>query len=189
MITDAISAFRMTFPNVELALEEANTTRLAERLVEGSIDAAFLRLDENSFEGLRVRPLFQEPMMAVMRLDHKAAAADSVELLELANDPLLLCPREVGPILYDAVVGAFRRAGIQPLFGQPPPQISSIVNLVAAGLGVSVVPAVMSRIGGSAHVFKPIRKDGPVVPLAFATKADDISPIVANLDNLVRMTG
>ena len=172
-----------------MALQEANTTHLAERLVEGSVDAAFLRLEENSHRDLRVRSLFQEPMMAVMRADHAAADANSVDLSDLAQDPLLLCPREVGPILHDAVTGAFRRAGIQPLLGQPTPQISSIVNLVAAGLGVSVVPAVMSHIGGSAHVFKPIRKDGPVVPLAFATRSDSTSPVVANLDNLVRMTG
>ena len=136
-----------------------------------------------------MRPLFQEPMMAVLRPDHKAAGADSVELSELAGDPLLLCPREVGPILFDAVTGAFRRAGIEPILGQPTPQICSIVNLVAAGLGVSVVPAVMSRIGGGAHVFKPIRHDGPVVPLAFATRSDSVSPVVANFDSLVQMTG
>ena len=84
-------------------------------------------------------------------------------------------------------IGAFRRAGIEPLLGQPTPQISSIVNLVAAGLGVSIVPAVVSRIGGNAHVFRPIRENGPVVPLAFATRGDSVYPVVANFDSLVRM--
>ena len=187
-ITDTIASFRTAYPDVQLTLEEANTTRLAEGIVERSIDAAFLRLDEHGHPDLRVTPILQEPMLAVMRFDHKAAYADSVELADLVNDPLLLCPREVGPILFDAVMGAFRHAGFEPMLGQPTPQISSIVNLVAAGLGASIVPASMSRLGGATHVFKPIRTQAPIVPLAFATRTDTTSPVVANFERFFGKT-
>ena len=64
----------------------------------------------------------------------------------LKDDPFLLFPRETAPMVYDTVVDACRKAGFEPVIGQLAPHFSSIVNLVAAELGVSIVPASMAQV-------------------------------------------
>ncbi len=187
-VTGVIAAFRGTYPDVELRLEEANTRRLPQGLREGSVDAAFLRPAEADNDGLAVAALEPEPMVAVLRKDHRSAQVAEVSLAEFAGEPLLLFPREIGPMLFDIVVGACRRAGFEPQLGQVTPQIASIVHLVAAGFGVAIVPTSMSQLGPDAVVFRPLAGDAPRAPLAFARSASDPSPIVLNFENIVRET-
>jgi hypothetical protein len=68
----------------------------------------------------------------------------------LKEDLFLLFPREIGPTLYDTIVGACRKAGFEPIIGQLAAQIASVVNLVAAELGVSIVPASMMQVRATA---------------------------------------
>ena len=183
-VTRALAAFRATYPDVELTLEEANTARLLQGLREGSIDAAFLRPAEEDRDGLAVTTLHLEPMIAVLPCSHPSAQQEEIALSELANAPLLLFPREIGPLLFDIVVNACRRAGFEPRLGQTTPQIASIVHLVAAGFGVAIVPQSMGQLGGADVVYKPFLGDGPRAPLAFARSAQAPSPIALNLETL-----
>ncbi len=184
-VNRTIAAFRRTYPDVELRLEEANTRRLLEGLRERSVDAAFLRPGEADREDLVVMALHLEPMITVLPVNHSSAQAEAVALADLADEPLLLFPREIGPLLFDVVVAACREAGFEPRLGQTTPQIASIVHLVAAGLGVAIVPESMSQLGPKAVVFKPFREGGPKAPLAFARSKDDASPITLNFEAVV----
>ena len=184
-ITRALAAFRKTYPDVTLKLEEANTSRLLQGLREGSIDAAFLRPADDDRDELAVTDLESESMTAVLPRGHPATRAEGVLLSDLAGAPLLLFPREIGPVLFDIVVDACRRAGFEPRLGQTTPQIASIVHLVAAGFGVAIVPQSMSQLGAADVVYAPILGDGPRAPLAFAVSAQDPSPIAVNLHAIV----
>ena len=61
-------------------------------------------------------------------------------------DPFLLFPRPIGPRLYHRLIGACRKAGFDPMIGQLVPQLASVITLVAANLGVSIVPVSMSQL-------------------------------------------
>lgn len=187
-VNRTIAVFRQAYPAVELRLEEANTRRLLEGLRERSVDAAFLRPREADREGLVVTALHLEPMITVLPRYHSSAQAEAVDLADLADEALLLFPREIGPLLFDIVVAACRQAGFEPRLGQTTPQISSIVHLVAAGLGVAVVPESMSQLGPEAVVFKPFREGGPKAPLAFARSEEDASPIALKFEAVVSNT-
>ena len=187
-VTRAIAAFRKAYPDVELRLEEANTSRLLQGLQEGSIDAAFLRPAEEDESGLNVTALHFEPLVAALPRSHPSAEAEAIMLSALAEDPLLLFPREIGPLLFDIVVNACRDAGFEPRLGQTTPQIASIVHLVAAGLGVAIVPQSMNQLEPEAVVFKSFVEGGPKAPIAFARRASDPSPIVLNLEAIVGRT-
>ena len=184
-VTHALADFRATYPDVELTLEEANTARLLRGLREGSIDTAFLRPADGDRDGLVVTALDREPMIAVLPRSHPVAKAEGVRLADLADAPLLLFPREIGPVLFDIVVDACRRAGFEPRLGQTTPQIASIVHLVAAGFGVAIVPQSMRQLGAADVVYAPILGEGPRAPLAFARSAQDPSPIALNLQGIV----
>ena len=181
----AIRAFGRAYPEVSLTLEEANTARLLERLASGEVDAAFLRPNEESYRELRLRRLADEPMLLVLPKSHKLAEQRGVALVDLAADRFVMFPREVGPRLYDAVIGACRDAGFKPVLGQEVPQIPSIINMVAAEAGVSIVPSSLAAIHVAGVRYVQITGAAPTARLALAWRRDGRAATLANFLALV----
>jgi DNA-binding transcriptional LysR family regulator len=153
----AIRAFRERHPAVALALEESGTTELVEALRAQTIDAAFLRSPVGESADLTIRPLLEEPMVAALPSGHRLSAADTaLPLAELAGETFVLYRRPVGPGLHDAIIAACDRAGFSPQIGQQAPRMLSTLSLVAAGLGVTVVPASMSRLEAEGVVYRAL---------------------------------
>ena len=180
VVPSAIRAFRRAYAGVELTLEEANTTRLVAGLQDGSFDVAFLRPGGAESEAFQLRLLSEEPMMVALPARHPAAGQQEVELAILKDDPFLLFPRSIGPTLYDGIMGACREAGFEPKIGQLAPQIASIINFVAAELGVSIVPASMSQLQVSGVIYRPIAGQAPTARLALAYRRGETSAVVRN---------
>jgi DNA-binding transcriptional LysR family regulator len=181
VVPTAIRAFRRAYADVELALEEANTTRLVAGLKEGSLDAAFLRPGDAAREAFQLRLLYEEPMVAALPASHPAVAPQAVDLATLRLDPFLLFPRPIGPRLYDSIIDACRKAGFDPVIVQFVPQLVSVITLVAADLGVSIVPASMSQLQIPGVVYRPIAGEAvPTAPLALAHRRGETSPLVRN---------
>jgi len=180
VVPGAIRSFRRAYPDVHLTLSEGNTTMLVDCLNEGTLDAAFLRPGAVGTDVFQLRLLSEEPMMVALPTSHAAASREEVDLADFATDPLVLFPRSVGPAFYDTIIGAFRAVNVEPRMGQTAPQIASVVNLVAAALGISVVPASMAQLSVAGVVFRPIRGEGPVARIALATRKSDTGKIVRN---------
>jgi DNA-binding transcriptional LysR family regulator len=176
----AIRAFRQAYPDVDLVLDEANSARLLAALEAETLDVAFIRPGSKKAEAFQVRLLSEEPLLAALPASHPAAASDEIDLADLAGERLLLFPREVGETLFDSVIGAFRAAGVEPDLGQPAPQIASVLIFVAAGMGVSVVPASMSLLSIPGVVFRPLKGQTPTARLALATRRGDTNVILRN---------
>ena len=179
VVPRAIRAFRRAYPDVDLRLEEANTTRLVAALQDGGLDAAFVRPGSPGLEAMTLRLVSEEPLVAAMPTAHRAADREEVALDELGGE-LVLFPREIGPVLHDTVTGAFRSAGIEPVVVQSAPQIASTLNLVAAELGVTLAPACMAQLAIAGVTYRPIAGDVPVARLALATRRDNRNPAVPN---------
>jgi DNA-binding transcriptional LysR family regulator len=120
-------------------------------------------------------------MVAALPASHPAAAQQAVDLATLKLDPFLLFPRPNGPTLYDSIIGACRKAGFDPVIGQLVPQLASVITLVAADLGVSIVPASMSQLQIAGVAYRAIAGEAtPIAPLALAYRRGETSPIVRN---------
>jgi DNA-binding transcriptional LysR family regulator len=176
----AIRDFRRAYPEIRLTLEEANTTRLVIGLQDGTFDAVFLRPGAPGAEELQLRQLVEEPMVVALPRGHPAAALKRVDLALLRDDPFLLFPREIAPTVYDTVVDACRKAGFEPLISQLAPHFSTIVNLVAAELGVSIVPASMMQVRAAGVAYRQIAGQPPTTQLALAYRRGETSPVVRN---------
>jgi DNA-binding transcriptional LysR family regulator len=98
----------------------------------------------------------------------------------LKDDPFLLFPREIAPTVYDTVVDACRKAGFEPVISQFAPHFSTIVNLVAAELGVSIVPASMMQAHVAGTAYRQIAGQSPTTRLALACRRGETSPVVRN---------
>ncbi|MER8427636.1 LysR family transcriptional regulator [Mesorhizobium sp. M1403] len=186
LVPEALRQFRRTYPEVELTLEELNSLQLLDRLTHQRLDAVFIRPGREPVSGAAVLSLPPESMMIVVPAEHRLAHLYAVEMKDLAGEPLILFSRLLGPALYDEIIAACRRAGFEPIIGQVAPQITSIANLVAVELGVSIVPARMANAAIPGVRFLPIKGDAPVARLALATRSEDRSVITANFVRFVR---
>jgi DNA-binding transcriptional LysR family regulator len=146
VVTGLVHRFKRRYPAVELTLEEANTPILLEWLLDERLDAVFLRPGLLQPEGVKLHRFADEPMKVVLPTHHPLAAKKRLPLNLLANEPFVLVPGPTGATLYDEIVRACAEAGFVPQLAQPAPQLASVVSLVAAGLGVSIVPASLTQV-------------------------------------------
>ena len=183
-----IRAFREAYPQVFLRLEERLGNELVEQLRNERIDAAFIRTQIADPEGLVVYRLLEEPM--VVALPGARAGSQrrmrSTFLQRLARETFILYGPP-GTAFYDLTLTACRAAGFSPRLGQEAPRITSALNLVAVGLGISLVPASLQHLHIDGVVY--CRLKGSVQPKALlnlASRRGDPSAVVRNFLNLVR---
>lgn len=185
----ALRAFRAEVPQVRLALDEAGTVELADALLQGRLDAAFVRSPVGNVPGLAVEPILEEPMVAALPAGHPLVgeADAAIALAALAGETFVLYRRLSGPGLHDAIISACSRAGFSPIVGQEAPRLPATLSLVAAGLGISIVPASMRRMAPEGVAYRALTGcPGLSAPMHLATLASGLSPPALRFRALVR---
>ncbi len=167
-----IRDFRARYPDVQLHPQQSNTANLLAALGDETVDAAFVRTPFEWPPGIASVPVADEPMVLVLPLGHPMCARERVPLSALANEEFILLPRDISPALYARTIAACESAGFRPKLGQEAPQITSIVPMVAAGFGVSLVPASVSQIRTPGMGFWPIEGKVPLAPISLAYRED-----------------
>jgi DNA-binding transcriptional LysR family regulator len=181
-----VREFRNAYPGVGLTLTEGTTAHLLAQLDEGRIDLAFLRPGVHSFAGVVLRDIASEPMKAVLPVTHPLAQRARIPLSALAQEPFVLIPRAASPMLHDEIVSACRHAGFEPMPGQQAPQLSTVVSLVAAEFGVSIVPASVSQFHAEGVTYVDIADAKVRSKLALASLEGNPSTKVDNFLELAR---
>lgn len=194
LVPRAIRAFREACPKVSLTVEECLSNELIERLRNERMDAAFIRTSLADPNGLVVHPLLQEPMVVALPSNHVLArnSETAVSLKQLAAETFILYgPPATG--MYDATIAGCHAAGFNPNVGnlaastQQAPRITSTLSLVAAGLGVSCVPASLQRMNMEGVVYRRIKGAAqPKALLNLASRRGDPSAVVMRFVHLVR---
>lgn len=188
-----IRAFREGAPGIALTLEESGTTELIDDLRHERVDAAFIRTHVTDPAGLTVNPLLEEAMLLGLPATHALAAgggdASPLPLAALAAETFVVYRRHSGPGLYDTIIAACHAAGFSPQISQEAPRIVSTLNLVAAGLGIALVPASLRRMQMDGVAYRALRgTPQPRAPLLLATRRTDTSAVVRRFIDLVRQT-
>jgi DNA-binding transcriptional LysR family regulator len=188
-----IRAFRESFPLVSLTLQESGTNTLIEDLRNEKLDAVFIRTPVADPAGLVINPLLDEKMLVALPDGHALASAGSadaaVSLKALAAETFIVYRRPNGQGLYDAIIAACHASGFSPRVGQEAPRIVATLNLVAAGFGISLVPASLQRMHLDGVVFRRLKGAvQPIAPLRLATRRGEASAAVRRFAELVRTT-
>jgi DNA-binding transcriptional LysR family regulator len=181
LVPRAIRDFREAFPLVSLTLEEGLSHEVVEPLRNDRMDVAFVRNAAIHVDGIVVNPLLEEPLVAALPSHHGATRAKrepALALESLADDPFVLTgPPGTG--LHDEAVAACRTAGFSPRIVQLAPRITSTLGLVAAGLGVALVPESLQTMKMDGVVYRRLK--GARQPKAFlglASRKGDRSPVL-----------
>lgn len=183
-----IRMFREASPHVALVLEESGSSELVHGLHSEIIDAAFIRSPVADVVDLLVEPILQERMVVALPTGHPLASdlTKPLELNELANHTFILYKRPGAPGLYDSIIAACRGVGFSPLIGQEAPRIISTLNLVAAGLGVSVVPESLRRLQMDGVVYRDLADSAELTaPLILACRRGENSAAVQRFIDLI----
>ncbi len=190
-VPGVIRAFRQAYSSVEVMLDECLSRQAVQGLKEARLDAAFVRAELTDAE-LTLHRLFEEPMVVALPAGHalaQRAGAEPRPLSAFAQDSFIAFARVEGPGMFDATLAACLRAGFTPRLGQEAPRITSTLGLVAAGLGVAIVPASISRIAMDGVAYCELAPaERPSVPLHLATRRGAASPTLRNFVDLVRRT-
>ena len=180
LVARLVRDFRQRYPGVIISSNEGNSVELSQRLREGSLDAAFIRLPADC-AGLKSEGLVEERMLAVLPTSHRLAGAGAVALRDLAGDYFVMFPREIGPDLYDSIVGACLAAGFTPQLAQESPQISSTINMAAAGFGIALVPGSLGHVLAEGVTYHPVPDEALTTTIALVYRAGERSRVVLNL--------
>jgi len=177
-IPQAIFAFRQAFPAVHLNLREMSSKSVADGLMDESIEVGLMR-PLSLPEALDVVELMREPLVAVLSAKHPLAAGSEagMHLSELALEPFVFFPRSYGSGLYAQLLSLARQAGFSPHFAQEAGEAMTIIGLVAAGLGVSVLPASYQRIRIEGVVYRPLLDADAVSAVWLVQRKDQKSPM------------
>ena len=189
-VPSVIRAFRGAFPLVSVTLEEAQSDLLIEQLEGERIDAAFIRSPPADPAGLLLNRLLDEELVAAIPKGHplgrrKAGRNGALPLKSLADEPLIILRARLA--IHAATIAACHRAGFAPKVAQEVPHLASVVGYVAAGFGISFIPASMRRMQMHGVSYRRIGGSmQPRLPLVLASRRGDPSPVLRQFLNLVR---
>lgn len=181
LILKILREYRNQFPGIWMTIEEASTPELAEQIGARNLDIAFARPLLDTPPDLQTEALLEEPVLVALPAGHALSRRRSIPLEALALEPFVLFSRHIGSGLYDQILAACHRAGFRPRVTQEALQVTSIVNLVAAGIGVSLVPASMKKIHSEGIAYRPLSQDAPVAEMHLIFRQNENAAAVANL--------
>ncbi len=181
-----LRTFRTRVPGVSLELHELTTNEQSQWLREGRIDVGFLRppVEEDLFN---FEIIFEEALVVALPEAHGLANQSSVSLRSLSNDPFILFPRTLAPGLFDQIISLCQQADFSPIVAQQAIQMQTIVSLVAAEMGVAIVPQSLQHLQRTGVVYKPIQQSTTLVAIAMIWRQNDTSPTVQRFLEVARL--
>ncbi len=184
IVPQAVRKFQAAYPDVELTLRELGVGAQVDGLESGRLDVGLLR---PPFEGagLVFEKLVEEELVAAVPSGHPLAARDSLVARTIAGEPLVLLAREVVPGLYDQVLALSQEADGAGRIAQEATSIQAVLGLVAADLGIAVLPASVRSLSRTGVEFVAIRSRHRS-PLYIARRRDDESLLVARFTAAAR---
>lgn len=179
-----LAAFAEREPDVQVELVSLPAEERLARVADGRLDAAFVRgaPPQERPPGVRVLPLWPDPLMAALPAGHSLAARDEVALDELAGLPLSITARRVNPALVDLVIGARHDAGFEPLPGPVSGSLQDTLATIGARPLWTVVYASHARVLRTPRVaFVPFRAPGPALGTGLAVHGSAPTPYLGGL--------
>lgn len=154
-VSASLSAFRRQYPGVHMQTLEINTRAQIAPLSEGALDLGLMR-NTTLPDTLEWQVILREPLLAMLPMDHHLARHPVIPLSELAKEPFVFFDPHVGTGLYDEILGLLRRYDLTPQITQEVGEAMTIIGLVSAGLGVSILPASFRRVQLKEMVWVPL---------------------------------
>jgi DNA-binding transcriptional LysR family regulator len=187
LLPSILIAFRHRYPDVEVKLHELKTSELVAALRGGQVQVGFVRLPLQD-ELLAVEPILREELVVALPERHPLASRARISFRDLSQEAFLMPPRQLAPGFHEQVLNLCRQAGFTPKLGAEASQLQTIINLVAAGMGITLVAESVRNFSGRGVVFKQLPEPAPIVEFGVAWLRDEHSEVLSAFLNVVRET-
>jgi len=185
-LPEVIRRFREAQPEVEVGLLELTTVLQIDALKAGRIDVGFGRLRFEEDERIAAEVVREEALVVALPADHRLARRRRLTLQELAPEPLLLFPARPRPSFADLVLAAFHSRELRPVVAFEANELQTAIGLVVAHMGYALVPRSVEKMHREGVVYVPLADKGVQAQVVMNTRADDESPLLAEMKALVR---
>jgi DNA-binding transcriptional LysR family regulator len=180
-----IRRFRDGFPDVRLELRELATSSQIDALRTGDLDIGFLR-EAPADDAFTTETVMRERLVLALSKHHELASRKRLRLTDVANEDFVLFPRDLAPGLHARVLGMCADAGVHPRIVQTSRELYTTISLVEAGLGVTIIPESVRKMG-----WRGVRYFEIPSPLAWtrvdaAWRPDNPSPIIPAFLDIAR---
>lgn len=180
-----IRRFRARYPEVRVELRELPTGLQLAGLASGQIDVGFLR-EPPEEPSVTSETVMTEPLVIAVATSHPLAAGETIRVSDLVDEDFVLFPGEVAPGLHAQILSLCGREGFSPRVAQEAREIYTTVSLVEAGVGVTIVPGSIRKMGWSGVAYREIPAPAGLTRIDMAWRKDDDRPVVASFLSMVR---
>ena len=184
---EALRILRDELPNADVMISSQYSPLLAKTLLNGKIDAAFLRREKGMPE-LAYRVLVKEPLAVILPSDHRLAALKAISPRDLVGETFVTVSG-TAPVLRVVIDNFLKRSGINIKPAYEADHLSMGMSLIASTRGVGLLPAYAQNFLPSSVTSRPLKGETPTVELVFGYKKSNKSPILklllSRLDELI----
>ena len=188
VIPAIVLAFRKLYPGVALELKNLPTVQQIERLNSGSIDVGFVRMPASA-DGIAIESIHREPFAIVLPKAHPLATSKTLSVRQLAGEPFVAYGRKWAASFYDHWTAICRRAGFSPDVVQEVAEMDTALVLVAAGMGVAILPEGIARRSRSGLKVKPLVREKAVSEIGVAVQTNRSTPLLQRFVEVSKRAG
>jgi DNA-binding transcriptional LysR family regulator len=173
--------FQTTYPSIRIDMQELTSVQQVTALKDGSIDVGFGRLHVEDAT-IQREVLIEEPLVVALPIGHSLLdRAEPLSLAALISEPLIVYP--VTPRPSYAIL---QQRGLKPALTREVRELQTALGLVAAGVGLSIVPDAVQRFRRDEIVYRALQDQTATSPIIMCSRASDQSPEVAEFLKLVQ---
>jgi DNA-binding transcriptional LysR family regulator len=157
LLPSALREYRRRYPNIDVSPHIINYLEAAPALLAGNIDIAWSVATTDP--DIVSQPVARDRVLAALPTDHRLAKKQTIDVGEFSDETLVAFSRSIAPRLYDVVLELCLTSGYHPPHVHEAEDALSLLGLVAAGFGVSLIPFPWSAVQVPGVVFKEITSD------------------------------
>lgn len=192
-LPEVVRRFKAAHPTTEVTLQEMTTMEQVAALKQGQIDVGIGRIRHED-PNIRRILLREEALVAALPMGHPLSYLDrGLYLRELVNDKVIVFPKTPRPSFADQILAAFHDRGLEPVDTLEVRELQVALGLVAAGMGVTVVPKSVLGLRRNDVCYKEMdepRLSSPIImSLRALDKSEDIKSMLALIYGLYRSEG
>lgn len=190
LIPRIIRAYREHYPGVELSIKEGSAREVTEDTTEKRIDIGILRVPVSAPQSLTFHRLLNEEMLLALPVGHSLLKGPEpkISMIDLKDERFILVRRPGAPGMYANLIKACQNAGFEPKIAFEVERMLTNVSLVAAGEGISVVPASMRHVHRESVVYCRMHDARPrlLAPITLVRRTFNPSAPLQNFIGLAR---
>ncbi|TWI65346.1 DNA-binding transcriptional LysR family regulator [Pseudoduganella lurida] len=187
LFATVVRRYRQLYPGVLLTFVEMATLHQLEKLEARELDLGFVRTVAVPLpDTVKMTSLRTDPLRVVLPADSPLARQDSIAVKDLAGQPFVVFPKDAGTGIYPQLFRLCRAAGFTPQIAMEAGEASTIIGLVAAGCGISVLPSSFEGIHMEGVVYRPLADPEAATSLLLAQRTDGGNAMVAAFVALAR---